>query len=175
MLSTKRCRSSSLERRLIFQPNDFAPWTESLSRGPNIMRVGHHQHRARPEPSPSAPAHPCIACAKGRSPGAGGSSPLCNANHCTRIRAVRTAAQGDLVRDRSAIDQPADCADVGPRGCRIVEDARVLVRALVQPIEQVVAARPERLGGAVQVQPVTRLVLDLGDEDRLAPQRWCPR
>lgn len=42
-MSTKRCRSSSLECRLIFQAMDCAECADSSSGGPNIISDGHHQ------------------------------------------------------------------------------------------------------------------------------------
>ena len=57
------------------------------------------------------------------------------------------------------------------RGRRVVEDRRVLLPAGVQQVEQLVAVGAERLGGAVEVEPVPGLVLHLGDEDALAAQR----
>jgi hypothetical protein len=54
---------------------------------------------------------------------------------------------------------------------RVVEDRRVLLLARVQQVEQLVAVRAERLGGAVEVEPVAGLVLHLGHQDGLAAQR----
>ena len=42
-MSTKRWRSSSLEKRLIFQAIDCAEWVESPSGGPNMASDGYHQ------------------------------------------------------------------------------------------------------------------------------------
>ena len=42
-MSTKRCRSSSLLCRLIFQAMDCAELGEASSGGPNIISDGHHQ------------------------------------------------------------------------------------------------------------------------------------
>ena len=42
-MSTKRCRSSSFECRLIFHAIDCAEFGESASGGPNIISDGHHQ------------------------------------------------------------------------------------------------------------------------------------
>jgi hypothetical protein len=42
-MSTNRCRSSSLENRLIFQAMDCWECVESVSGGPNIASDGYHQ------------------------------------------------------------------------------------------------------------------------------------
>jgi hypothetical protein len=57
---------------------------------------------------------------------------------------------------------------------RVVEDARVLLAAGVQQVDEVVAFDTQRLGSAVEVQPVPSLVLHFGHEDGLAPQRRRP-
>ena len=54
---------------------------------------------------------------------------LADADHGAGVGAVGAAAQRDLVHDRRAVDQPADHADVGPRGRRVVEDAEYLALA----------------------------------------------
>ena len=41
----------------------------------------------------------------------------------------------------------------------------------MEPVEQLLPVDAEGLGGGVEVEPVPGLVLDLGDEDRLAAQR----
>src|ERR1700761_7170393 len=43
VMSTNRCRSSSLVCRLIFQAMDWAVLADSASGGPNIISDGHHQ------------------------------------------------------------------------------------------------------------------------------------
>jgi len=45
--------------------------------------------------------------------------------------------------------------------------------AAVQHVEQLVAADPQGLGRGVEVEPVTRLVLHLGHQDRFAAQAGC--
>ncbi len=97
---------------------------------------------------------------------------LADAHHRSRVRSVRAAAERDLVGDRRTVDEPADGAHVGPGERRVVEDARVLLTAVVEQVDQLGARRPERLGRAVEVEAVTGLVLHLGHEDRLAPERW---
>ena len=73
--------------------------------------------------------------------------------------------------DIGAIDQPTDRADVRPGQSRIVEDGGVFGFAAVQCLNHLLAARAERLGGAIKIEPVPRLVLHLGEQDRLAPER----
>ena len=46
VMSTNRCRSSSLVCRLIFQAMDWAVLADWSSGGPNIISDGHH-HRLR--------------------------------------------------------------------------------------------------------------------------------
>jgi len=48
------------------------------------------------------------------------------------------------------------------------------VLALVEELLHLVAFDTERLGGRVEVETVTGLILNLGHEDGLAMQRWCP-
>ena len=88
---------------------------------------------------------------------------LADAHHRARVRPVRRLRQHRLVHDRRAVDEPADAADVGPRERRVVEDARVLRRAVEQLLDQRAAVHAERLGAAVDVEPVTGLVLHLGE------------
>ncbi|CAM2148529.1 hypothetical protein PT2222_200004 [Paraburkholderia tropica] len=95
---------------------------------------------------------------------------LADADHGARIRAVGAAAQRDLVHDRRAVDQPADHADVRPGGRRVVEDARILGLARVQGVDQLVARDAERFRRAIEIEAVARLVLHLGEQDRLALQ-----
>ena len=45
----------------------------------------------------------------------------------------------------------------------------------MQRLEQIVAAHAQRLGGAVKVEPVAALVLNLGDQDGLALEARCAR
>jgi hypothetical protein len=79
--------------------------------------------------------------------------------------------QRHLVHDRRAIDQPADRAHVGPGQRRIVEDRGIFHVAAVQALKQLIARHAKRLGGAIEVKAVARLVLHLGQQDRLAFQR----
>src|SRR5256885_12760753 len=79
---------------------------------------------------------------------------LADAHHGTRVRAIGAAADGDLVHDRRAIDQPADRAHVRPGECRVVEYARVLGGAGQQLLENLRPRDAERLRGAGQVNPV---------------------
>src|SRR5256885_7979083 len=60
---------------------------------------------------------------------------LADAHHGTRVRAIGAAADGDLVHDRRAIDQPADRAHIRPGECRVVEYARILGAAGQQLLE----------------------------------------
>ena len=96
---------------------------------------------------------------------------LTDAHHGARVRAVGAAAQRDLVDDGGAVDQPADHADVGPAERGVIEDAGVLRAAGVQVVDQVVARHAQGFRGAVQVEPVAGLVLDLGQQDGLALER----
>ena len=171
-MSTKRWRSSSLEWRLIFQAMDCAECDDSSSGGPNIISDGHHQRFT---------ASCAMSCWAGVPLRQGQQQLvalalvegllLADADHRAGVRAVGAAAERHLVGDRGAVHQPADGADVGPGQRGVVEDRRVLLAAGVQLVEQLVAAGAEGLGGAVQIQAVSRLVLDLGHQDRLAAQR----
>nr|GEU28106.1 putative aminotransferase [Tanacetum cinerariifolium] len=100
---------------------------------------------------------------------------LAHPDHGARIRPVRAAAQRDLVDDGRAVDQPADGAHVGPRQRGVIEDARILGFTAVQRGQHLVARGAQRFGGAVQVQAVARLVLDLGQQDSLALERGRAR
>ena len=93
-----------------------------------------------------------------------------NPHHGSRIGTVGAAAQRNLIHDRRAVDQPADGADIGPGGRRVVEYARILGLTRQQLIDQLIAAHAESLGGAVQVGAVATLVLHLGDQNGLAQQ-----
>src|ERR1700678_3982825 len=95
--------------------------------------------------------------------------------HGTRVRTVGAAAQRNLIHDRSTVDQPADRADVGPGGRRIVEDTRVLGLARQELLDQLIAADAQGLCRAVQIGAVASLVLYLGDQNHLAQQRGGAR
>src|SRR4029077_5021246 len=60
---------------------------------------------------------------------------LADAHHGARVRAIGAAADGNLVHDRRAIDQPADRSDVRPGQGRVVEYARVFGGAGQQLLE----------------------------------------
>src|SRR3984957_4005780 len=96
---------------------------------------------------------------------------LADADHRPRVGAVGGAAERYLVADRGPVHQPADDADVGVAERGVVEDGRVLLTALDELPGEVGPVGPERLGGAVQVHAVAGLVLDLGQQDRLAAER----
>src|SRR6202034_3634664 len=96
---------------------------------------------------------------------------LADADHRPRVGAVGGAAERHLVADRGSVDQPADHADIGVGQGRVVEDRGVLLAALDELPSQVGPVGAERLGRAVQVHAVAGLVLDLGEEDRLAAER----
>ncbi len=100
---------------------------------------------------------------------------LADPDHRPRVRAVGATAERHLVHDRGSVDEPPDGTDIGPRECGVVEDRRVLLATGVQAVEQLAAWRAEGLGGSVEVEPVTGLVLHLGGQDRLASQRRRPR
>ena len=95
---------------------------------------------------------------------------LADAHHRARVRAVRAAADRNLIHDRRAVDQPADRTDVRPGRRRIVEDARVLRGAGEQLLQQLVARHAERFGGAVQIHAVPAFVLHLRHQHGLATQ-----
>jgi hypothetical protein len=95
--------------------------------------------------------------------------------HGTGIGTIRGLGERGLVDDRRAVDQPADRADIRPAERGVVEDARVLRGAGEQLSDHLLARRPQRLGGPVEVQAVTGLVLHLGEEPPLAPQTRCAR
>jgi hypothetical protein len=98
---------------------------------------------------------------------------LADADHRAGIRPVGAAAQRYLIHDRRAIDQPADHADIGPGGRRIVEDARVLGPARVQRGDELIARDAERFSRAVEIQAVAAFVLHLREQDRLACCEIC--
>ena len=133
VMSTKRWRSSSLRVPLDPHAIDCAVLGESSSGGPNIISDGHHQRSTASctiAPLRFGAAHHgqqqlvALALVEGLL--------LADADHRARVRAVGAAAQRHLVADRRAVDEPADHADVGEGGRRIVEDRRVLLPALDQ-------------------------------------------
>ncbi len=79
--------------------------------------------------------------------------------------------QRHLVHDRSTVDKPADRADIGPGQRRVVEDRRIFRLPRKQLLGELVARHAERFGGAIEIEPVARLVLHLGEQDRLAVER----
>ena len=99
---------------------------------------------------------------------------LADPDHRPGIGPVRAAAERDLVHDRGAVDQPADRPDVRPGGGRIVEDAGVLGLAAQQLLDQLGPGHAQGLGGAVEIEAVAGLVLDLREQHRLAPQARRP-
>jgi hypothetical protein len=99
---------------------------------------------------------------------------LADAHHGPGVGTVGAAAQRHLVHDGRTVHEPADRAHVGPVEGRVVEDARVLLPAGQQQVDEFVAVDAERLGRRVEVQAVTRLVLDLGDQDGLAAEAGRP-
>ena len=96
---------------------------------------------------------------------------LADAHHGARIGPVRAAADGNLVHDRRAIDQPADRPHIGPGQRRVIEDARVFGGAGEQLLEHLLARDAECFRGAVQVHAVAAFILHLRDQHRLAAQR----
>ena len=96
---------------------------------------------------------------------------LADPDHRAGIGTIAGALQRHLVHDRRAVDQPAHRAHIGPGQRRIVEDGTVFHRPRQQPFGQLVAGDAQCLGRAVEIQPVSGLVLDLGQQDRLALQR----
>src|SRR5690606_23657088 len=64
---------------------------------------------------------------------------LTDADHGPCVGTIRAAAQRNLVDDGSAIHQPADHADVGPRERGVIEDAGILSLACVQSVYEIVA------------------------------------
>src|SRR3546814_14434592 len=71
---------------------------------------------------------------------------LAHPYHGARIRAVGTSAQGNLVDDGGAVDQPSDHADIGPGQRRVIENAGILGLARVQVVDQVVSSEERRVG-----------------------------
>ena len=76
------------------------------------------------------------------------------------------------------IAAPSTSQPIAPTSAQVsvgvVEDARVLLASLVEQVDEFSTIDAERLRRAVQVEAVSRLVLHLGHEDRLAPQRRGP-
>ena len=95
---------------------------------------------------------------------------LADAHHGAGIGAVRGALQMHLIHDRGAIHQPADRPHIGPGQGRVVEDRRIFHLALMQQLDQLVPADAQCFSSAVKVKAVARLVLHLGQQDRLAFQ-----
>ena len=96
---------------------------------------------------------------------------LADADHGAGIGTIRGALQRYLVDDGGTVHQPADGADIGPGLGGVIEDRRVLGFARLQLTDQFFATDAQRLCGTVEVQAVTALVLHLGQQDGLAPQR----
>ena len=97
-MSTNRCRSSSLENRLIFQAIDCAEWAES-----RVRRAEHRQRRVPPAVHRVLGHRPLGGRAVGqgvagsRSPAAGGTTPPCRSGSSpgrTGRRSSGTAAPG---------------------------------------------------------------------------------
>ncbi len=99
---------------------------------------------------------------------------LADAAHGAGVRAVRRLAQRGLVDDRRTVRQPGDRAGVRPGERRVVEGGGIPLVTCVEGVEQIRAVDAERLCGGVQIEAVAGLVLDLGDEHRLAVQRRGP-
>ena len=100
---------------------------------------------------------------------------LADPDHGPCVGAVGAAAQRHLVDDRRAVDEPADGTDVRPGERRVVEDARVLRRAVQQLLNELLPVDAERLRAAIDVETVARFVLNLRQQRHLAPQRWRAR
>src|SRR6478609_4571413 len=167
-MSTNRWRNSSLLNRLIPHAVDCAECGESASGGPNIISAG-HQNRFTASCAMSCWAGlPCERVCRISKPCRWWKDSSLQMR--TMARPYGPYAQRHLVHDRRAVHKPADRAHVGPGQGRIVEDRRVLLATRVQLVQQVLPIETEGLGGGVQVQPVTGLVLHLGDQDGLAPQ-----
>ena len=91
-----------------------------------------------------------------------------NTHHGPGIGCIGTAAQRDLVHDRSTIHQPADGAHVGPGQGGVVEDRAVLGPPVQQGVCHVPARGAQGFGCGIQVEAVAGLVLYLGQQDGLA-------
>src|SRR5690606_20177151 len=50
---------------------------------------------------------------------------LADTYHCSCIRPVRSSAQRNLIHDRSTVNQPSNCAHIGPGQCGVIENRRV--------------------------------------------------
>ena len=174
-MSTNFCRSSSLVSRLMPHAIDCAVLGDSV-----VGRAEHHQRRP-PEPVDRLLHHrPLLVGAAHHRHQQLVALPLverlllADPDHRPAVGPVGRAAQRHLVADGGAVDQPADGADVGVGQRRVVEDRGVLLLAVDELVGELAARGAERLAGGVEVEPVAGLVLHLGQQDRLAPQRRRP-
>ncbi|MNS94397.1 hypothetical protein D3C72_1286130 [compost metagenome] len=92
-------------------------------------------------------------------------------HHRTGIRPVRGAAQGHLVNDGRAIDQPANHADVGPAQGWVVEDRGVFHLAVEHLLVDIFPRAAQGFRRAVEIEPVPCFVLHLRQQNRFATQR----
>src|SRR5699024_2736278 len=96
---------------------------------------------------------------------------LTDTHHGAAIRCIRSAAQWNLVNNRSTINQPADCADISPSARRVVEDGGVLSGAIEKLLHHLIAGGAQGFCRGVQVQAVAGFVLDLRHQNGLALER----
>ena len=84
---------------------------------------------------------------------------LADADHCPAIRTITGALKRYLIHNGSSINQPSDSTNICPTQSRVVEDAGIFRLAFVKFIDELISVNTHGLSGAVQVQPVTGLIL----------------
>ena len=99
---------------------------------------------------------------------------LAHTHHGAGIRAVAALAQGHLVHDRGAIDQPPHGTHVGPGEGGVVEDGAVLRLSGVEVPQHLVPGDPKSFRSRVEVESMACFVLHLGQQDGLALQGRRP-
>ena len=92
-------------------------------------------------------------------------------DHRPGIGPVGGPAQRHLVDDSRTIDQPADHADIRPAQRRVVKNGGVFHLPVEHLLIQVFPGAAKGFRGAIEIEPVSSLILYLSQQDRFAAQR----
>src|SRR5579884_423752 len=98
-----------------------------------------------------------------------------DSNHRTRVGAVGTTAQWNLVANGRSVDQPTNYSNVGEVQRRVVENRGVLLLPIDELVGELGTVGTKGFCGRIEIQSVTSLILHLGEQDRLATQRRSTR
>ena len=93
---------------------------------------------------------------------------LADPHHRAGVRTKGGPLKRYLVHDRSAIDEPTNSAHIGPSQGWIVEDGGVFHPAIEQHFRQLIAGHTQRFSGAIEVETMACLILNLGKQNRFA-------